>query len=110
MHSVTRFRQSIKKPQRSNTALAVEKEFAFNITPVHCLKCNSKNLFLLNSRSHVVFDLRFMRQGIKRWMVWFRYGNYRYSRCCHIMTNYRRDWQYGANLCAYVVYLLIEMR
>ena len=26
------------------------------------------------------------------------------------MTNHRRDWQYGANLCAYVVYLLIEMR
>ena len=26
------------------------------------------------------------------------------------MTPYSRDWKYGTNLCAYVIYLLIEMR
>jgi transposase len=104
------FRRSIKKDRRNNISSAVEQEVYFDRKPDSCARCASKNLTLTISRSHVVFDLRFMRQGIKRWAIRYHYGNYKCSRCCHLMTNHRRNWQYGANLCAYVVYLLIEMR
>ena len=104
------FRRSIKTSRRGSLSSAVDKEIYLDNKPDCCAKCASKSLSLTNNRSYVVFDLRFMHQGIKRWAIRYHYGNYKCSRCCRLMTNHRRDWQYGVNLCAYVVYLLIEMR
>jgi hypothetical protein len=61
-------------------------------------------------RSHVVYDLKFTRRGIKRWAVRYRYNMYLCSECRAEMTPYSRNSKYGPNLRAFVVYLLIELR
>src|SRR5689334_11681717 len=98
----------LSKHQRIYLSSVVNKEMYFDSKPDCCTKCGSKSLSLTANQSYVVFDLRFMRQGIKRWAIRCHYGTYKCSRCCRLMTSHRRDWQYGANLCAYIVYLLIE--
>ena len=65
---------------------------------------------LTGGKSHVIFDLKFTRRGIKRWAIRYQYNMYRCSRCRAEMTIYARDSKYGPNLRAYVIYLLIEMR
>ena len=60
--------------------------------------------------SHVVYDLKFTRRGIKRWAVRYRYNKYVCSECRAEMTFYSWNSKYGPNLRAFVVYLLIELR
>ena len=60
--------------------------------------------------SRVVFDLKFTRGGIKRWVVRYLYNSYRCVACKAEITMHRRETKYGQNLRAYVAYLLIEMR
>ena len=62
------------------------------------------------ARSHIVYDLKFTRRGIKRWAVRYRYSMYRCSECRAEMTIYSRDSQFGPNLRAFFIYLLIELR
>ena len=61
-------------------------------------------------KSHIVYDLKFTRRGIKRWDVQYHYSTYRCSECRAEMTIYSpRDSQYGPNLRAFFIYLLIEL-
>ena len=63
------------------------------------------------TRSHIVYDLKFTRRGIKRWAVRYHYSMHRCSECRAEMTIYSpRDSQYGPNLRAFFIYLLIELR
>jgi predicted RecB family nuclease len=103
-------RRSVKKSEKTSKHVAVEKEVRVDDRPEFCPKCHSKKLWAPLNLSHLVFDLKFMRQGIKRWVTRYHYNSYRCCECLANMTPYSRDWQYGPNLCAYVIYLLIEMR
>ncbi len=103
-------RRTVEKSKKTNRQVLVEKDVKVNDKPQFCPKCRSENLWAMASSSHVVFDLRFMRQGIKRWSVRYHYNRYRCMGCLAEMTPHSRDWQYGPNLRAYVMHLLIEMR
>lgn len=103
-------RRTVEKTKRASRQVLVKKEVKVDDKPEYCPKCRSEKLWLLASSSYVVFDLRVMRWGIKRWAVRYHYNRYKCYECSAEMTPHRRDWQYGPNLRAYVMYLLIEMR
>ena len=104
-------RRTVRKSQGRSKSATVEKEVTVDGCPeqVPQVRCD-KTLDIPPQQSHVVYDLKFTRRGIKRWAVRYHYRTYRCSECRAEMTIYSRDSQYGPNLRAFVVYLLIELR
>jgi predicted RecB family nuclease len=103
-------RRTVQKSQDRSKNVAVEKEVAVGVIPETCPKCNAAELQMCREGSYVAYDLKFMRKGIKRWVVRYRYGRYRCCECRAEMTTYSGRAFYGPNLRAFVVYLMIELR
>jgi len=107
-------RRTIRKSQNSSKATRVEQEVTLENVPEECPKCHATRLWMYRGRrgsgTHVLYDLKFTRRGIKRWAVRYRYNMYVCSECRAQMTPYLRNSKYGPNLRAFVVYLLIELR
>ena len=102
--------RSLKRTLTRVKKVAVEKEVKVQDKPPFCSRCGKSQFWTYRGKSHVVFDLKFTRRGIKRWAIRYRYNMYRCSACRTEMTIYSRHSKYGLNLRAYVIYLLIEMR
>jgi predicted RecB family nuclease len=105
--AIRRIIENTVKPVKK---VVVNKEVGLDDKPEYCAKCGASRLWVATRRSRVVFDVKFTRGGIKRWVVRYRYNSYRCAACKAEMTIHRRDTKYGQNLRAYVTYLLIEMR
>jgi predicted RecB family nuclease len=103
-------RRSVQKSRDKSKNVTVEKEVAIGDIPETCPKCNGAELQMRHEGSYVVYDLKFMRKGIKRWVVRYCYGRYRCSECRAEMSTYSGRPLYGPNLRAFVVYLMIELR
>jgi predicted RecB family nuclease len=103
-------RRTVQKSQERSKIVAVEKEVAVGVIPERCPKCSSAELQMCREGAYIAYDLKFMRKGIKRWVVRYRYGRYRCSECRAEMSTYLGRAFYGTNLRAFVVYLLIELR
>jgi hypothetical protein len=103
-------KRAIKKTITRVSKIAVDKEIKVEDKPPSCSRCGNSWFWTYRGRSHVIFDIRFTRRGIKRWSIRYRYNMYRCSSCRAEMTIYARESKYGLYLRAYVTYLLIEMR
>jgi predicted RecB family nuclease len=103
-------RRLVRKSQDRSKTIAVEQEVTVADLPEACPRCNATRLWTYHRGSHVVHDLKFTRRGIKRRAVRYRYCMYRCSECRTEMTPYSRRSQYGPNLRAFIVYLVIELR
>jgi hypothetical protein len=90
--------------------VAIKREVMLDDKPASCPRCGASKLWVAARMSRVVFDLKFSRGGINRWVVRYRYNSYRCVACKAQMTLRPRETKYGQNLRAYVAYLLIEMR
>ena len=78
----------------------------------HCPTCNSKRIYSHGTRSKTHFDLRFMKYGIKRWVVRYLIHRQRCQSCGSIFnsSDFRRiPGKYGWNLIAYAMYQNIEL-
>jgi Transposase IS66 family len=78
--------------------------------PVTCPKCGSVKLWSLGAMVRTIYDVKFVKGGIRRWVVLYRYRRHRCGNCRAEMTIFNRKSRYGPNLRAYVVYLVIELR
>ena len=79
----------------------------------HCPTCKSKKIYSHGTRSKTVIDLRFMRYGIKRWVVRYMIHRQRCQSCGTIFKPSDIRWtpaKYGWNLVAYAMYQNIELR
>ncbi len=78
-----------------------------------CPKCKSEQVYKIGKQSRNVVDRRFADHGIKRWIIRHLTQRYR-CRLCKLTfyphDNSRPTGKYGANLIAYAVYLIIELR
>jgi hypothetical protein len=102
--------RSLKRALAPVKKVVVEKEVKVEDNPSFCPRCGRPQFWTCRGKSHVVFDLKFTRRGIKRWVARYRYKRYRCAACRATMTNHSAGSKYGPNLHAYVIYLLIEMR
>lgn len=103
-------RQTVQKSLQRSKYVTVEKEVTVGVIPDTCPKCNAAELQMCREGSYVAYDLKFMRKGIKRWVVRYRYGRYRCSECRAEISTYSGRAFYGPTLRAFVVYLMIELR
>jgi predicted RecB family nuclease len=104
-------RRTVRKSRSRRKNSTVEKEVTVEDAPIKCPKCGATRLWTYRDKTHIVYDLKFSRRGIKRWAVRYHYSMHRCSECRAEMTIYSpRDSQYGPNLRAFFIYLLIELR
>ena len=103
-------RRSVEKTNKPIKKVVVEREVTVDDRPGFCPKCGAAKIWIAVRASHVVFDLKFTRRGIRRCATRYHYNNYRCGTCKAQMTPHVTDSKYGPNLRAYVAYLLLEMR
>jgi predicted RecB family nuclease len=103
-------RRIVHQSQGRSKSIPVERQVTAGEVPEKCPRCRATKFWTYRGRSQIVYDLRFTRRGIKRWAVRYSYCMYRCSECRADVTTYSRSWQFGPNLCAFITYLLIELR
>jgi predicted RecB family nuclease len=102
-------RRTVRKSQGRSKSASVEREVTVGDVPKTCHRCHGTRIWTDRHQSHVVYDLKFTRKGVKRWVVRYGYKVYRCGECRRAITVYSRSGRYGTNLRAFVVYLLIEL-
>jgi len=78
--------------------------------PELCPKCNSAKFYRNGRFSSVVYDLRFTRAGVRRWVVRHCFNRYQCRNCKNGYNELPRQERYGKGLKAYVLYQVIELR
>lgn len=79
--------------------------------PRCCPRCSSTNFFGHGKKSRTVLDLKFMRYGIKRWIILYRFHRYKCQDCG--TTFEKKGWtrrNFGSGIFAYSVYQNIGLR
>ena len=82
-------------------------------SPRSCPKCASEKFFKHTKYSKTIFDLKFMRHGIKRWVTRYRYHRYQCQGCGTVFQPEETCWgksKCGSGIMAYSLYLHIELR
>jgi predicted RecB family nuclease len=77
--------------------------------PNFCPKCSSSKLYINGHYSHVVYDLKFSRVGLKRWTTRFDFVRYQCWSCKNGHNELPRQDMFGDSLKAFVVYQIIEL-
>ncbi len=93
--------------------LPVNKVIILDGRPSFCIKCNATKIYKYGRVSKVVYDLRFCRTGIKRWIEKYRFNRYLCRECGSIFYLQQRPWtrsRYGPELLSYLIYQIIELR
>jgi len=81
--------------------------------PRCCPKCGAATVIKHAKLSKTVFDLKFMRYGLKRWITCYQFQNYRCQNCGATFTSQEKTWgrgKFGPNVIALAIYLNIELR
>jgi predicted RecB family nuclease len=81
--------------------------------PRNCPKCASTNFYKHMKYTKTVFDLNFMRHGIKRWIICYRFHRYQCQSCRTVFQPEETCWgkgKFGSEIMAYSLYLSIELR
>jgi predicted RecB family nuclease len=106
--------QSVQKTIRNvklkRKVVPVEKKLPVGVAPTSCSNCNSKDIKKISDGSYVTYDLKFMRNGIKRWAVRYFFSKYQCQGCRSKFTTFAGRMVYGNNLRSFLVYLMIELR
>ena len=81
--------------------------------PRSCPKCGSAKFFKHTKYSKTIFDLKFMRHGIKRWVTRYHFHRYQCQECGTVFQpeeTRRGTGKFGSAIRTYSVYLNIELR
>jgi len=93
-----------RKIRSVKNIIANKKEYSQK--PDNCPKCHNPKLYVHQKFVRNFIDLRFTKNGIKRWVIRF-YGNrFRCSNCNYVFTDskYYRQPTYGNNLRIWIIY------
>ncbi|MFC1781019.1 IS66 family transposase [Planctomycetota bacterium] len=81
--------------------------------PSRCPNCGSTKIRKACRVNRVLYDIKFSRHGVKRWIVKYIFNRYLCLRCKKSFTPEDRcktKSKYGFDLKAYVIYQIIELR
>jgi predicted RecB family nuclease len=81
--------------------------------PRSCPECDSTKFFGHGKVSKIVIDLKFMRHGIKRWIILYRFHRYKCQGCGATFFPEKMGWtrsKFGPEIFAYSVYQNIGLR
>ena len=81
--------------------------------PHECPKCGSSKFHNHIKYTKTLYDLKFMRHGIKRWITCYQFHRYECQNCRTVFQPVETDWgknKFGPEIIAYAIYLIIELR
>jgi transposase-like protein len=81
--------------------------------PRSCPRCRSTRFYADGKKRKTVTDLKFMKHGIKRWVVLYHFHRYRCRKCGAVFLPEERYWtssRYGPGIAAYSLYMNIGLR
>ncbi len=81
--------------------------------PSSCSKCKSTKFYSQGEASKIVFDLKFMKHGIKRWIICYRFRRYKCQICGVNFSPQLMRWahsMFGSGVAIYSLYQNIELR
>jgi predicted RecB family nuclease len=105
-------RRAVTPPRRSRRGFSPNKTIECP-RPRNCPKCASAKFVKNTKYTKTLFDLKFMRHGIKRWITRYRYHWYLCKSCQSVVQPEETRWgksKFGSELMAYSLYLNIELR
>jgi predicted RecB family nuclease len=82
-------------------------------TPERCPECLSTSFSRYDICRKVVYDLKFNRTGIKRWVVRYQFHRYVCRTCTatfHSPRPLQTESRHGLGLLAYIIYQLVELK
>ena len=112
VRSNVNLKRALTRPQRSRKILSPNKTIECP-RPCNCPKCGSMNFFGHTKYTKTLYDLKFMRHGIKRWITRYRFHRYQCQSCRTIFQPEETCWgkgKFGPEVKAYSLYLSIELR
>src|SRR6266851_3003008 len=80
--------------------------------PWTCPKCNSRKIRMNGRHSKLLYDLRFITGGVKKWVSKYIIDHYKCSNCGIPFASDVYEWtrhRYGLQLLAYVIHNIIEL-
>ena len=81
--------------------------------PSCCPTCKATEFLKHNKRGKVVYDLKFGRAGVKRWVSRFVFYRYSCCACGMIFFSQQRPHtgeKYGLGILAYIIYQIVELQ
>src|SRR5262249_35731520 len=97
--------KAIKNRQKARHAVRINK--VVELSCKRCPACNSKNLFQIGSITRQIIDLKYFRDGVKRWITKYQSWNYRCGKRDHIFTHPefpQVTTKYGRGLIGWCIY------
>lgn len=98
--------------QSSAAKLPVNKVIVCSL-PLCCPQCGNDKYYKPNRRSKIIYDLKFSRSGVKRWIVKYVFTDCLCPKCRTLFYSPQKSWtrsKYGFHLLAYIIYQLVELR
>jgi len=112
IRSSPRLKQVARKGAKARPkALPVNKVIRC-LPPVCCPQCKATHIRRHARFRKTVYDVKFERTGVKRWIVQYCFERYACHQCEAIFTPPHRPWtrsKFGAGLLAYTMYQVIEL-
>ncbi len=99
------------RSRKANSALRVNKIVAASRLWL-CPKCGTRQIFKNGSHSKLLYDLKFTRNGVNRWIVRYHIEHYKCDSCDATFASDQYNWtrhRYGLEMLAYVIYHVIEL-
>ncbi|HEV2864647.1 MAG TPA: IS66 family transposase [Pyrinomonadaceae bacterium] len=103
---------SKKTPARAQGLLPINTTIDC-ATPAGCPMCGSERLRKHGKCRKVVYDLKFSRIGIRRWVVRYEFHRYFCLSCAATFNSQPQNQansKHGLDLLAYIVYQLVELK
>jgi hypothetical protein len=97
-------RQSVRNVPVNKLVLMNEER------PATCSRCTSGLIYSIGRNCQKVYDLKFSRAGMKRWVIKYSHRRFICWKCKTTFQPHTRKHKYGAGLRAYLLYQVIELQ
>ncbi len=111
LKSNSKIKKALRRKKRTSKSLN-RIDRTITLRPERCIVCNSDNLRRLTRTSRTVIDLRFMKHGIKKWVIKWNNGSFRCLSCGKIFApkNLNKVSCWGENLVLWAMNQYMQYR
>lgn len=114
IRSNERLKRCAAKAKRTRAkTIPINKVITYDNPLEVCPWCGASKLNRHDTNVKMVYDLKFTRDGIRRWVTKHVYYRYMCAKCQRTHLPPDRPWtrhKYGPSLLAYVIYQMVEQR
>lgn len=101
----TEYKHAVKKLAKKNYITIKENTVEYTTVPDYCTNCLNEKMYKHEKYIRYIIDLKFTKNGIKKWVIKYHDGRYRCSKCNKTITPSKyKEGKYGRNLKIWIIY------